>query len=136
MPKQNNSFIPKSEWPFVEVLSDDHTRSLETVQVYITDVEPKNTSQLLKFIGKHLPPLQHLEHYQFVLSAILCSVDNIELSALKSLATEHNIYIQPQLINIPKHAPLNKQQYREWNSIWPINYREILDKILNGINNI
>lgn len=59
-----------------------------------------------------------------MLSAILCSVDNIELSTLKSLATEHDIYIQPRPINIPKHAPLNKQQYQEWNTVWPINYRE------------
>ncbi|CAO3643017.1 unnamed protein product [Cunninghamella blakesleeana] len=157
MPKQKNKkldTIPRIDWPFIEVLSDDHTRSLETVQVYIANVEPKNTSQLLKntvnnceiisfkptlfkFIEKNLPPLKHLEHCkrirrtkipdtdQFVLSAILCSYEDIELSTLESLAIENQIHhLNPQIFSIPKHAPLNKSQYNEWNTVWPLNYRE------------
>ena len=42
-----NEIIPRSEWPFIEVLSDEHTRTLDTVNVYVTKVEPKQTKQVL-----------------------------------------------------------------------------------------
>lgn len=43
--------VPRAEWPFEEVLSDEHTRDLETVQVYITDVEPRETKNVLRYLA-------------------------------------------------------------------------------------
>lgn len=76
--------VPRAEWPFIEVLSDDHTRDLETVNVYATVVEPQQTKTVLgyvyalfhctiatytphsRFANKQLPALQKLEHVKRV----------------------------------------------------------------------
>ncbi|KAI8330441.1 cytidine deaminase-like protein, partial [Chlamydoabsidia padenii] len=130
------SFLPRTEWPFEEVLSDEHTRSLELTQVYVTRVEPKYTNQLLKFIQNHLPPLEHLEHCkrikrvtspdtnELTLTTILCLCDHVNLDDLKQLAQQHDIHIDPQPLGVPHYPPKNKTQFTEWNSIWPVNYRE------------
>ncbi|KAI8084772.1 cytidine deaminase-like protein [Halteromyces radiatus] len=128
-------FIPRSEWPFTEVLPEEYTRTLETTQVYVTTVEPKSTNQLLKFIQKYLPPLQQLEHCKrikrskqnpdsLVLTTILCTCDSMDLSSLKNLATQHNIDIDPQQIGVPRYPPKNKRQFEQWNPVWPVTYRE------------
>ncbi|SAM08548.1 hypothetical protein [Absidia glauca] len=130
------SFLPRSQWPFEEVLSDEHTRILELTQVYVTRVEPKYTSQLLKFTQKHLPPLEHLEHCkrikrvtssetnELVLTAILCLCNHLDLTDLKQLAQQYDITIEPQQIGVPRYAPKNKRQFEEWNPVWPVTYRE------------
>lgn len=43
--------VPRAEWPFHEVLSDEHSRPLETVSVYCSKVEPKDTSAVLKQVN-------------------------------------------------------------------------------------
>jgi tRNA-specific adenosine deaminase 3 len=48
MKKAEQDILPRSQWPFTEVLSDQHERTLETVDVYITTVEPKQTNTILK----------------------------------------------------------------------------------------
>ncbi|ORZ15626.1 cytidine deaminase-like protein [Absidia repens] len=130
------SFVPRSQWPFEEVLSDEYTRTLEVTQVYVTNVEPRYTNQLLKFTQKHLPPLQNLEHCkrikrsklpesgELVLTSILCACDHMDITTLKELATKHEIILDPRPVGVPRYAPKNKKQFEEWNPVWPVTYRE------------
>lgn len=45
---QQEASIPREEWPFEEVLSDEYERHLETIDVYTAHVEPKQTNSILK----------------------------------------------------------------------------------------
>jgi hypothetical protein len=40
--------VDKSTWPFQQVLSDEETRDLGIQSVYMTDIDPKKTTILLK----------------------------------------------------------------------------------------
>jgi len=45
---QQETSIPREEWPFEEVLADEYERQLETIDVYTAHVEPKQTNSILK----------------------------------------------------------------------------------------
>ncbi|KAI8887135.1 cytidine deaminase-like protein [Backusella circina FSU 941] len=134
MKKTEQDIIPRSQWPFIEVLSDEHERTLETIDVYITTVEPKQTNTILKFSQKHLPALQGLEHCKrirriplddgFVLEVILCLYEKMTESNLIQLLEQHNLDIPIKTTSVSRHAPLNKGQYLAWNDLWPLTYRE------------
>ncbi|KAI8140794.1 cytidine deaminase-like protein [Fennellomyces sp. T-0311] len=133
----DNEIIPRSDWPFVEVLSDDHTRELETVNVYVTDVEPKQTKQVLGFIQKQLPPLLNLEHCRRVrrtthpdsnieLTLLLCQESAIAADEIIKRASEQGLgeLIQVKIAAVPRYAPLNRKQFEAWKHLWPIVFRE------------
>lgn len=35
-----------------------------------------------------------------------------------------NDVIHPQVVQVPRHAPLNRQQFEAWKQVWPLTYRE------------
>ncbi|KAI9271901.1 cytidine deaminase-like protein [Phascolomyces articulosus] len=132
-----NEIIPRSQWPFIEVLSDEHTRDLETVNVYVTKVEPKQTKQVLGFVQKHLPPLQNLEHCRrvrrttlpdsnFELTLILCQENTISTEDIMKRASDQGLkeMIHIETVPVPKYAPLNRTQFEGWKHLWPILFRE------------
>ncbi|KAF9128415.1 hypothetical protein BGW39_005075 [Mortierella sp. 14UC] len=45
-----------------QVLPEAEVRALETVEVYIATIEPKQTNQVIKFIRTSLPATQGLDH--------------------------------------------------------------------------
>ncbi|KAI7886418.1 cytidine deaminase-like protein [Lichtheimia hyalospora FSU 10163] len=129
--------VPRAEWPFIEVLSDDQTRDLETINVYATVVEPKQTKTVLGFVNKHLPALQKLEHCKRVrrttltdskieLSLLLCEERALTLDELEKCINDHGFsgVIHPKVVPVPRHAPLNRQQFEAWKQVWPLTYRE------------
>ncbi|KAI9016455.1 cytidine deaminase-like protein [Phycomyces nitens] len=133
----SKNIVPAEEWPFKEVLSDEQARELETVHVYITNVEPRETNNVIKFIQRYLPPLEGLEHCkrirrsvvsetEFKLSLILCQKSAISLDALENLVREHDVakQIKPTIIQLSKYAPKNRQQYEAWKHLWPMTFRE------------
>ncbi|KAG2225301.1 hypothetical protein INT45_005545 [Circinella minor] len=132
-----NEIIPRSEWPFFEILSDEHTRTLETVNVYVTKVEPKQTKHVLGFVQKHLPPLQNLEHCRrvqrttlpdssFELTLILCQETSMSKEGIMKRVTEHGLdqLIQIKTVPVPRYPPLNRTQFEAWKHLWPIIFRE------------
>ncbi|KAI9316090.1 cytidine deaminase-like protein [Dichotomocladium elegans] len=129
--------VPRSEWPFTEVLSDDHTRDLETLEVYVTSVEPQQTKAVLGFVHKHLPPVRNLEHCRrvrktvlsdstFQLTLLLCEASALTLEDLKAKIHEHGFdgIISPERLPVSRHAPLNRAQFEAWKHLWPLVYRE------------
>ncbi|KAI9489569.1 cytidine deaminase-like protein [Zychaea mexicana] len=133
----NNEIVPRLKWPFVEVLSDEHTRGLETVNVYATKVEPKETKQILGFVQKHLPPLKNLEHCRrvrrttlsdsnFELTLLLCQESALSSEEIHKRAAEQGLdnRIQIQILAIPRYAPLNRKQFEAWKHLWPLIFRE------------
>ncbi|KAJ8657159.1 hypothetical protein O0I10_007239 [Lichtheimia ornata] len=132
-----NSSVPRAEWPFIEVLSDDQTRDLETINVYATVVEPQQTKTVLGFVNKQLPALQKLEHCKRVrrttladskieLTLLLCEEQALTMEDLEKRLDEHGFsnVIHPKVVPVPKHAPLNRTQFEAWKQVWPLTYRE------------
>ncbi|KAI9485520.1 MAG: cytidine deaminase-like protein [Benjaminiella poitrasii] len=133
-------YLPREEWPFVEVLADEYERELEAVDVYTVYVEPKQTNNVLKFVQKHLPSLEGLEHCKrirritkqetdagFVLEVLICLKEKMLQEELERLLVENDQQLyEPtvHLVSVSRHAPLNRQQYEAWNHLWPLSYRE------------
>lgn len=46
--KHVTAYIPREQWPFVEVLADEFYRSFEGVKVYAAEIIPQQTNVLLK----------------------------------------------------------------------------------------
>ncbi|KAG1464361.1 hypothetical protein G6F46_000804 [Rhizopus delemar] len=134
-----SDYIPREEWPFVEVLADEYDRELETIDVYIAKINCKQTNQLLKFCQKRLPALEKLEHCKRIrrpanidtatkdleLELILCLKNKISESELSQLLQQNGFdTIQLTTAAVCKHAPLNRKQYESWKHLWPLSYRE------------
>ncbi|GJJ71941.1 tRNA-specific adenosine deaminase 3 [Entomortierella parvispora] len=119
-----------------QVLPDAETRALETENVYIATIEPKQTSQVLKFIRGQLPPTQGLDHVKQIrkseeskgakLDIILCQESALSLQDLTSkLSTsELSDIIHPTLHGIPRFPPLTRDQFEIWRAAWPVTFRE------------
>ncbi|KAI9595291.1 cytidine deaminase-like protein [Syncephalis fuscata] len=132
------------------VLSEAETRELETVDVYVTQVDPKAVSTVLRFAEKQLPPCTQLNHLkrirrewpdpqrkdQFVLTILLCPVQEIKDTApltLTELQTridtaELSSLINPTVAAVPRHAPLTRTQFDTWRVHWPMNFREHVER--------
>ncbi|KAK9709239.1 tRNA-specific adenosine deaminase subunit tad3 [Basidiobolus ranarum] len=118
------------------VLSEEETRSLVTVDVYTSSVEPKQTSVVLKFVEKYLPQLEKLEHVKrirketheegFTLNILLCAADTIDEEELRRVIEEQKMseLIQPKIQQVSKYPPLTRIQFEDWKRLWPLNYRE------------
>ncbi|CAO3584558.1 unnamed protein product [Absidia cylindrospora] len=131
------SFVPRSQWPFDEVLSDEYTRTLETTQVYVTNIllliSTFCIQQIHSKISASFTEFEHCKRIQrsklpesneLVLTSILCACDHMDISTLKELATKHEITLDPRPVGVPRYAPKNKKQFEEWNPVWPVTFRE------------
>ncbi|CAG8444517.1 8266_t:CDS:2 [Diversispora eburnea] len=126
--------------PFQKVLSEEESRNLETVDVYISDVEPKETSQVLKFIQENCPQSKTLCHVKrikktihsdgkgFTLSVLICLTFSISINDLKLLIKKQNLdsILNPRVHQISKYPPITRAQFEEWKKLWPINFHEDL----------
>ncbi|ORY08120.1 cytidine deaminase-like protein [Basidiobolus meristosporus CBS 931.73] len=118
------------------VLSDEETRELVTVDVYVSTVEPQQTGVVLKFVQKYLPQLEKLEHVKrirkdavadgFTLTVLLCATESIQEEELNQILKEQGMteLIQPKIQQVSKYPPLTRKQFDSWKSVWPLNYRE------------
>ncbi|KAF9405397.1 adenosine deaminase, tRNA-specific 3 [Podila epigama] len=119
-----------------QVLPDAEVRPLETVDVYIATIEPKQTSQVLKFIRSQLPPTTGLDHIKQIrklnqdgetrLDVVLCQTSlktNEELQELLKTAGLETI-VQPKIYGVPLHPPLTREQFEIWKQCWPTTFRE------------
>ncbi|RCI04486.1 Biotin/lipoate A/B protein ligase [Rhizopus stolonifer] len=104
--------LSREQWPFEEVLSDEYTRQLVTIDVYTASVEPKQTNDIIKFAQKKLPPLEGLEHCKRIRRVPKPDNEKVDFNS------------QIQVVPVSRYAPLNKQQYEAWNPLWPLSYRQ------------
>ncbi|CAG8501518.1 8171_t:CDS:2 [Ambispora leptoticha] len=132
-----------SNLPFRQILSDEETRDLETVDVYVADIEPKETENVLKFIKKNLPSLfLNLNHVKrvrkiyndekdkgkgFTLTILFCLTTVISLADLQALLASNEFdKLIPRLrvVKVSKYPPITRAQFDAWKQLWPLNFRE------------
>ncbi|RUS17761.1 cytidine deaminase-like protein [Endogone sp. FLAS-F59071] len=137
--------------PLEPVPPDEETRGLETIDVYVSDLDPKETGRVLKFIQKNCPQLENCEHLKrikktfhddqsaylvnisphnsknaFTLTLLICSATAISRAALLALIDEHqlNDVIEPRINPVPRYAPCTRAQFEQWKMVWPLSFRE------------
>jgi len=133
--------VHKDNWPFCQVLPDEETRDPGIQHVYVTDIDPRKTSILLKFIQSQWPQQQGLEHCKRIrkntlpdgrirLSVLLCQTSTIEQDELERRLDQYSVgdnsldWSPIQIIDIPLYAPLNRKQYESCKHLWPVTFRE------------
>ncbi|CAG8486547.1 16812_t:CDS:2 [Funneliformis mosseae] len=105
--------------PFECVLSEEESRVLETVDIYVSDVEPKETERVIK--------IKKTSHDKgFTLAVLICSVEKITITELTILINNHNLgsILKPRIQQICKYPAITRSQFDEWRKLWPINFRE------------
>ncbi|KAG0360460.1 adenosine deaminase, tRNA-specific 3 [Podila minutissima] len=119
-----------------QVLPDAETRLLETENVYIATIEPKQTNQVLKFIRSRLPPTKGLDHIKQIrklnqdgetrLDVVLCQESLKTSEELQQLLEEAGLLsiVHPRIYGVPLYPPLTREQFEIWKHCWPTTFRE------------
>ncbi|KAI9235800.1 MAG: cytidine deaminase-like protein [Podila humilis] len=119
-----------------QVLPDAETRLLETENVYIATIEPKQTNQVLKFIRSRLPPTKGLDHIKQIrklsqdgetrLDVVLCQESLKTSEELQQLLEEAGLssVVLPRIYGVPLYPPLTREQFEIWKHCWPTTFRE------------
>ncbi|RGB35162.1 cytidine deaminase-like protein [Rhizophagus diaphanus] len=132
----SRKYIMDQTLPFKYVSSDEESRSLETVDVYVSDVKPEETGPIIKFIKKYCPREGILDHVKrikktshdkgFTLTVLICSVESITFTDLIALIKNHNhnSILKPRIQQVCKYPAITRTQFDEWRKLWPINFIE------------
>ncbi|KAF9317739.1 adenosine deaminase, tRNA-specific 3 [Linnemannia elongata] len=120
-----------------QVLPEAEVRPLETVNVYIATIEPKQTNQVIKFVRGKLPATQGLDHIKQIrktttddgavnLDIVLCQESALSAQVLDQLLEEAglNSIVTPRIHGVPKYPPLTRDQFELWKAAWPTTFRE------------
>ncbi|KAF9929480.1 adenosine deaminase, tRNA-specific 3 [Mortierella alpina] len=120
-----------------QVLPDAEVRPLETENVYISTIEPKQTNQVLKFIRSQLPPTKGLEHIKQIrkttgqdgatqLEIVLCQESALSLQDLMQRLETVGLkeVVTPRIHGVPVYPPLTRHQFEIWKQAWPTTFRE------------
>ena len=128
------------------LLPSNQSHELELESVYVTSVNPKNAAKLIAALATYSSPaLPHLKRIQrpsidnqamtqhpkdLKLKFLLFPVKDMEkedlLALLKSFEFESEAF-DLEITQVPKHAPMNRQQFDEWKGIWPMGFHEKVD---------
>lgn len=115
------------------VLRFDELRGLELADVYVSVAsEPKRLSTIVAYLGTHFPltKLAHLHRVRKTATPSLLievaigqksDVDAAPEEQLKHLKEEFGFELQVK--QLPRHPPLMREQYKDWNEVWPLFYR-------------
>ncbi|KAJ2416590.1 tRNA-specific adenosine deaminase subunit tad3 [Coemansia sp. RSA 2530] len=112
---------------------EEERQQLVTELVYTITVSPRQTAQVLKFIGQRLPKLSGIEHVKRIrkhpdnsdnLLVVMCQCSQITREALhtKLQGTEW----EPSKVTehpIPATAPFTAEQFNLWKTVWPVSFR-------------
>ncbi|KAF9174103.1 adenosine deaminase, tRNA-specific 3 [Mortierella sp. AD010] len=121
-----------------QVLPDAEVRPLETENVYIATIEPKQTDNVLKFIRNQLPSSKTLDHLKQIrktnepgekvvkLDIILCQESAISYEDLEQLIQKFDLtkVLKPRIHGVPLYPPLTRNQFEIWKMAWPTTFRE------------
>ncbi|KAF9576657.1 adenosine deaminase, tRNA-specific 3 [Mortierella alpina] len=138
-----------------QVLPDAEVRPLETENVYISTIEPKQTAQVLKFIRGQLPPTKGLDHIKQIrkttgqdggnglisdnykelitatqLEIVLCQESALSLQDLTQLLEAAGLkeVVTPRIHGVPVYPPLTRFQFEIWKQAWPTTFREDINR--------
>ncbi|KAG5519901.1 hypothetical protein PMAC_000178 [Pneumocystis sp. 'macacae'] len=128
------------EWPFIMIHSNIERRLLETIDVFVCQIEAKQTSLIIEFICEYLIfdslDLSHLKRVRKVdknngqtkLDVILHSTKDLSLEDLKRKLKEQLIDVDVRIIHVSKYPPLTRTQFYEWSTLWPLHFRTGMKK--------
>ncbi|KTW30964.1 uncharacterized protein T551_01516 [Pneumocystis jirovecii RU7] len=123
------------KWPFNMIHSNIERRSLETIDVFVCQIEAKQTSLIMEFIYEYLAfdpsDLSYLKRVRKVegndrqpkLDVILHSTMGLSLEDLKRKLKEQSIDVDVRIIQVSKYPPLTRSQFCVWNLLWPLHFR-------------
>ncbi|KAG0210162.1 adenosine deaminase, tRNA-specific 3 [Mortierella sp. GBA30] len=110
-----------------QVLPDAEVRPLETENVYISTIEPKQTNQVLKFIRSQLPPTKGLDHIKQIRKTTRDDGESaLSLHDLTQLLEKAGLeaIVTPRIHGVPVYPPLTRHQFEIWKLAWPTTFRE------------
>ncbi|KAG4301564.1 hypothetical protein PCANB_001741 [Pneumocystis canis] len=124
---------------FCRIYSNSERRTLETIDVFIGQINTQQVTLIIEFIQKWLPfeplDLSYLKRIRkvkknkdIILEIILHSTINLKLEDLKKKLKEHSIDINIQIIQVSKYIPLTLEQFHAWNVLWPLHFRTNIEK--------
>ncbi|KAJ2899532.1 tRNA-specific adenosine deaminase subunit tad3 [Coemansia aciculifera] len=124
-----------SSFSIERVPVDEERQKLVTEQVFTLTTNARQTAQVLKFIGQHLPKLSGIEHVkrvkkhpaaagQDMLMLVACQCSQTSRSELeaKLRGTEWEA-LEINVHDVPTTAPYTAEQYDLWKTVWPVSYR-------------
>ncbi|TPX63993.1 hypothetical protein SpCBS45565_g06182 [Spizellomyces sp. 'palustris'] len=115
-----------------QVHGDEHTRGLQTVEVYRTAIDPKHASKLIKAVCQQYP-LEELAHLKRVkkeqsdngttLSVLLATKNSSTRPELEQFLSDIDIPYGPIIVNqVSRYAAVTREQFDEWKQLWPMNF--------------
>lgn len=112
------------------------TRSPPTSVVLVAEVEPQNTSDLIRTLSTILPlddGLGHLKRVRrvtrpnsakgFRLEVVLCRAETWIHRSNSVKEALQGFCIEPNRTEVPAVPPVTKQELQEWGKLWPLIYR-------------
>ncbi|KAI9007359.1 cytidine deaminase-like protein [Gaertneriomyces semiglobifer] len=122
-----------------QVLGDEHHRTLETADIFTADVDPKQTSRLMKLMNQAYPiaPLEHLKRVKKVktnagekLLFLLAPMASSTVAELQTFLGEHAItHGEISLAQASRYAAVTRKQFEEWRLLWPMSFHETAIRI-------
>lgn len=135
-PPPPNPPIPQPD----PVLSDETTRTLSTIDVYVADLhEPKFCNTIMRLFSTqypmHFETLGHLrrikrvtESHFVILIGTVDSIDVKEFNEFIQSSPEKLPQLTPYITQVSKYRSRTRQQYDEWRQLWPMIYKEYVNE--------
>ncbi|KAJ3182539.1 adenosine deaminase, tRNA-specific 3 [Gaertneriomyces sp. JEL0708] len=122
-----------------QVLGDEHHRTLETADIFTTDVDPKQTSRLMKVMNQVYPiaPLEHLKRVKKVktnagekLLFLLAPAASSTIAELQTFLDEQAFtHGEISLVQASRYPAVTRKQFEEWRLLWPMSFHETAIRI-------
>ncbi|BFZ65090.1 hypothetical protein YB2330_006253 [Saitoella coloradoensis] len=138
-PEPNGAFSHLSSYRFIK--SHLETRPLETVDVYIATMSPRDTQVVTKLVktivesGVDPHDLSHVKRLKkteidgeldskgrkpMQLEIVLCSTEAHTFEEITAMLAAKDLDLPVRIGQISKHAPLTMEQMLSWAELWPL----------------
>ena len=139
-----------SQLKFSEILPWQFTAPLTLLSVkIIRNVSPEHGSLLLNFLSKELPLPLDLNHLKRIRRGPINICSGVEFRELKSTGSLDVIFntepelkerlsslttkleqltgtsLEFDLVDVPRFPPVTKEQFSEWNKVWPLSFKRV-----------
>ncbi|KAJ3134257.1 adenosine deaminase, tRNA-specific 3 [Physocladia obscura] len=117
----------------VNILADEYSRKLETVSVYTVSIEAKSAAAVIKYVT-NLSKLHAITTTQNIISSLSVIItyadpdqsnpDQIFNVLASNGFDQIKTSDQLVIVEVPKFAPITKEQLSEWKNLWPMSFHE------------
>lgn len=116
--------------------AENGPRKTPLCKVYVTEIKPEDTSDLIKILSNLLPLSDGLSHLKrvrrvvcdsspkgFRLDIVLCREETWLLRDENTSKQLSRFHFEPRLLSVPAAAPLSKEELKIWGEKWPLIYK-------------